>query len=282
MDPNEIFIKAQLVDKVKLSPRALCKNKTLLFQNLLAERFEGVCTYHGYIKKGSVSVIKYTAGIIKDVFLNGDVEYHVTYDALVCNPAIGSTVRAKVVNQNMFGILGEVSVLYNGQTIPVLEIIITKMTDVDAASPLDDVKIGDMINVEILKKKFELGDEKILNVGKIIKNGIEKHELDGGGFNSDDDELDEEPDVLVGGEDEDADADADADPDADADADPEAEDKEGAESGDDEGEESEEEDDNASDEDDDDFGASAGGSDIESDADADADAGCDVEGDFEL
>ena len=217
---NDIFIKAVLVDKVKLKPRALCKNKSVLFQDMLAQRFEGVCTYHGYIKKGSISIVRYTAGLVKDVFLNGDVEYHVTYNALVCNPAIGSTVRAKVINQNMFGILGEVSVMCNGQTVPVLEVIITKMTDVDddAKVSFDDIAINDMINVEILKKKFELGDTKILNVGRIIKNDIEKHELDGGGSNSDDDELNELNALdltTLGGGDVDPDADADADPDAD-------------------------------------------------------------------
>ena len=77
----EIFIQATLEDKITLSPRALCKNKTMTFQDLLAAKFEGVCSYHGYIKTGSIAVVKYTAGMIKDACLNGDVEYHVTYEA---------------------------------------------------------------------------------------------------------------------------------------------------------------------------------------------------------
>lgn len=179
MDPNEIFIKTVLTDKVKIPPRSLSKSIKKHVQFLLSKKFAGICSYHGYIKQNSIEIIKMSIGKVKDVHLNGDVEYSVTYNAHVCNPAIGSTVRAKVVNQNMFGILGEVSVMSGNTLVPVLEVIISKMIDVDETLHINNIKIGDMINVEILKKKFELGDEKIINVGKIIQDNVAKHILDG-------------------------------------------------------------------------------------------------------
>jgi hypothetical protein len=61
-----------------------------------------------------------------------------------------------------------------------------------------------MINVEILKKKFELGDTKIMSVGKLIKENIVKHELDGGAnVDFDDDAADEDDDDEEADEDED-------------------------------------------------------------------------------
>jgi DNA-directed RNA polymerase subunit E'/Rpb7 len=161
---EDIFVRAVLVDKIKVSPTYLRKNKATILHNILVDRFEGKCSYHGYIKRQSIAIVKCSAGIVKDVCLNGDVEYNISYSALVCNPAIGSVVRAKVVNQNMFGILAEVYVMGN----VVLEIVIAKMIE-PGDEPLDNIKINDMVNVEIIKKKFELGDEKIINVGKIIK-----------------------------------------------------------------------------------------------------------------
>lgn len=217
MDPNDIFIKVALSDKVKLKPGALCKNKTGIIQDILVRKYEGVCSYHGYIKHGSIAISKIGAGMIKDVFLNGDVEYTVTYNALVCNPAIGSMVRVKVINKNMFGILGEVSVSHGGIAVPVLEVIVSKMTADEENVEIEDIAIGDMVNVEILKKKFELGDDKIINVGRIIKDDVDKHkhkhehELVGGNADADADDADADAD--------DADADdADLDDDA-ADAD---------------------------------------------------------------
>ena len=132
----------------------------MTFQDLLAAKFEGVCSYHGYIKTGSIAVVKYTAGMIKDVCLNGDVEYHVTYEAQVCNPAIGSILEATVLDQNAFGIIAEVKL----QSLPILEIVIIKKDMEEDIS----VERGQVINVEIIKKKFEVGDRVILNVGKII------------------------------------------------------------------------------------------------------------------
>jgi len=266
MDLNDIFIKVSLSDKVKLKPGTLCKNKTGIIQDILVRKYEGVCSYHGYIKHGSIAIAKIGSGMIKDVFLNGDVEYTVTYNALVCNPAIGSTVRVKVINKNMFGILGEVSVSHGGIAVPVLEVIVSKMTADEENVEIDDIAIGDMVNVEILKKKFELGDDKIINVGRIIKDDVDKHkhehELVGG--NADDaDEADVDEDADL---DEDLDADADA---ADADADLDAADADAADAdaadadaddaaADDESEEEEEEEDEWSNDDEDDVDIDAG------------------------
>ena len=208
---DEIFVDAVLVDKVKIKPRGLCQNKQSILQDILINKFEGKCSYHGYIKRGSIKIIKCSAGQVKDVTLNGDTEYLVSYRALVCNPIIGSIVRAKVVNQNKFGILAEVTI--NG-TEPVLEIIITKMIE-PGEIPLDKIKVGDMVNVEILKKRFELNDDRITNVGKIIHSNVNGGNVSmiGGEYVayviSDDEDV--EDDVIIENEDEDADADADGD-----------------------------------------------------------------------
>jgi hypothetical protein len=110
----------------------------------------------------------------------------------VCNPVIGSVVRAKVVNQNKFGILAEVAI--NG-TDPVLEIIITKMVE-QGEPALGNINVGDMINVEILKKKFELGDEKIKNVGRITSSPMAGGDARAdGGDDDDEDALIDQDDV---------------------------------------------------------------------------------------
>lgn len=205
---EDIFVRVMLLDKIKLQPGTLCKNKTNFIHNMLARKYEGTCSYHGYIKHGSISIVKIGSGMIKDVFLNGDVEYTITYSALVCNPAIGSTVRVKVINKNMFGILGEVSVTHGGISVPVLEVIVSKMTADEENVELDTIMIGDMVNVEILKKKFELGDDKIINVGRVIKDDVDKHihDLDGGDAN--DSQVEDDLDVDdIDQEDEDEDND---------------------------------------------------------------------------
>lgn len=237
---EDIFVKANLCDKVKIRSGLLRKNKESVLHGILAARYEGKCSYHGYIKQGSISIIKCSAGIIKDVCLNGDVEYTIMYSALVCNPVIGSVVRAKVVNQNMFGILAEVSVMGN----VVLEVIVAKMIEAGDQMSVDNIKNGDMINVEILKKKFQLDSVKIVNVGKIVKGDISSR---GGGFIDEEDV--EEEDELVQDED-DLLKDDEEDDDEDEDKDKDDKDEDDDDDDDDEDEEKDHEDDDEENEDD--------------------------------
>ena len=189
---DDIFVSAILTDKVRIKSNGLCKNKEPIIHDILVQKFEGKCSYHGYIKRESIRISKCSAGVIDDVSLKGYTDFTVAYHALVCNPVIGSVVRAKVVNQNKFGILAEVAI--NG-TDPVLEIIITKMVE-QGEPALGNINVGDMINVEILKKKFELGDEKIKNVGRITSSPMAGGDARAdGGDDDDEDALIDQDDV---------------------------------------------------------------------------------------
>jgi hypothetical protein len=71
---------------------------------------------------------------------------------------------------NRFGILAEVRIAEDHYSTSVLEIIIAKnsvsiVSDID----LDKIKIGDEVNIEVVGKKFNLGDKKISVIGKIVK-----------------------------------------------------------------------------------------------------------------
>jgi DNA-directed RNA polymerase subunit E'/Rpb7 len=155
---SNIYITVPVTDPVKLKPHEVCRNVEVVLLKKLKKQFEGKCSYHGYIQRDSIKIVHVTCGKIKDIHLNGDVEYTVTYNASICNPLEGSVIKAKVVNQNMYGILAE--------STKVLEIVIPKK-DSDINQNL--IKINDEIHIEVLAKKFEIGDRKIVVVGKIGK-----------------------------------------------------------------------------------------------------------------
>ena len=220
---DDIFVSAILTDKVRIKSNGLCKNKEPIIHDILVQKFEGKCSYHGYIKRDSIRISKCSAGVIDDVSLKGYTDFTVAYHALVCNPVIGSVVRAKVVNQNKFGILAEVAI--NG-TDPVLEIIITKMVE-QGEPALGNINVGDMINVEILKKKFELGDEKIKNVGRITSSPMAGGDARADGGDDDDDLIDEDDvDEEVAEEEEEEDEEEDKEGDEEEDQDEEEDDAE--------------------------------------------------------
>jgi len=223
---DNVFIRALLTDKIKLKPSLVTQDYVKNVHYKLQTLYEGKCTYHGYIKPDSIEIVKVSAGLVIDVSLNGDTCFNVVYYADVCNPTVGSTVKAKVVNTNMFGILAENGMEINGTYYPILEIIVAKNSTANGggAVDLDKIKIGGIVNIEVIGKKYELDDKKITVIGKVIENQKHKKELDSvaGGA------------LGIGEDDADADADADAELglDSDAESDVEQEDVEAEEGSD--------------------------------------------------
>lgn len=160
---DNIFYRVLLQDKIKIEPKYLSKDYRNYVLQKLKKQNEGVCTKHGYIRDNSIEVYKVAPGAVDMIGLNGYVVFDVHYYADVCNPLLGHTVKAKVVNVNKFGILAEVA--------PILEIIVAK-NSVNILSEdgidLESIKPGDIIQVEIMGKKFELNDKKISIVGRVV------------------------------------------------------------------------------------------------------------------
>ena len=188
-----------------------------MVQQLTRNKVEGVCSRHGFVMPGSVAVHKVAHGRLEAVSLNGDVRFDVQYHANVCNPPVGTIMRARVINANKFGVLAHSGILLpDGDFVVVVETIVTKQpVEATAASEvdLDGVAPGDEIYVEILGKKFELNDTKISVIGRAVQAGtlssllpsapLVPRLIDGGGYgrsandgitsdNADDDDDDEE------------------------------------------------------------------------------------------
>lgn len=160
---DSIFFRVLLNDRIKLEPKFLGKQFTEVITKKLKASVEGVCTKHGFIKDGSVEIYKIAPGSVELVSLNGYILYDVFYYADVCNPLVGSVIKVQVSNVNKFGILAEVY--------PILEVIIAKNSVnivSDSSVNLDNIKPGDMLNVEIVGKKYELNDKKISIVGRVV------------------------------------------------------------------------------------------------------------------
>lgn len=168
---KDIFMRVLLSEKIKLEPKYLSKGFKNDIYKKLCNKLEGVCTRHGYIKKGSVEIFKMAPGVIDIISLNGFIVFNVHFYADVCNPTLGSIIKARVTNTNKFGILSE-SGYYDEESkdnINILEIITAKNSiNIQSDIDLDNIVIGQEVFIEILGKKYELGDKKISIVGRIV------------------------------------------------------------------------------------------------------------------
>jgi hypothetical protein len=187
---------------------------------------ENSCSKHGYIKKDSIKVIKRTPGYIKESHFNGNIAYDLNCIAEICNPSQDSIVKCVVKAKNNLGLLA----IGKYEDMAILEVIIPKITSgILSDVNIDNINIGDEINVIVCGKKFTLYDKMISIIGRIIK---DKHDDDISVIEEDEDDSpsieDEDDDILaydddglndVDDEDDDDDAadatDADADTDVD-------------------------------------------------------------------
>lgn len=159
---DNIFIRVQLCEKVKLEPAFISKSYKEEVLKRLKAKVEGICTKHGYIRPDSIEIYKICTGRVELIGLNGNTIFDVYFFADVCNPLLGSIVRCQVSNINKFGILAEAG--------NIIEAIIAKnsvsiQSDVD----LERVRIGDEVFVEVLGKKYELNDKKISLIARIVR-----------------------------------------------------------------------------------------------------------------
>jgi DNA-directed RNA polymerase subunit E'/Rpb7 len=166
----DIFVPIRFRTNIQLAPSDLLVNFEQVLLHKLRSSLEGVCTRYGYIRPGSIEIVKRSAGSFIKQHFNGHVKFDMVCRAEVCNPGVGSVFEAVVKNKNALGVHAE-SILQVGDKIePVLDIIIPKRSvGIVSEIDLEELQMGDKIFVEVLGKRYQLHDRKISVIGKAIK-----------------------------------------------------------------------------------------------------------------
>lgn len=168
-----IFVRSLLRDATLLKPQFIGSNFREVLQQQIRDKVEGICSRHGYVLPNSVMVHRISPGRLEAVSLNGDVRFDVQYYAQVCNPPVGAVLPARVANTNRFGVLVHCGILQrDGEFLPVIEAIATKQPISGKSQPsevdLDALSVGDDVRIEVLGKKFELNDDRISVIARIV------------------------------------------------------------------------------------------------------------------
>jgi DNA-directed RNA polymerase subunit E'/Rpb7 len=202
---SDLFIPVKFHTSVQLKPNELGPNIEEIIYTKLKNNLENMCSKHGFIRKGSIKIIKRSAGLIKVAHFNGNIAYDLYCVAEICNPAQGSIIKCRVKAKNSLGLLA------NGfyDNMPILEIIVPKISaGIQSEINIDTVNIGDEISIEVVGKKFQLYDKHISIIGKamkekgkqIIKNVVDGDE-EGDAENENNDGLpafDDKADLIIG------------------------------------------------------------------------------------
>lgn len=153
---DELFVKQKLQHSISINPEDINNKIDDILYQKLAEDIEGRCIKDGYVKTGSVQIVDRSLGEILVGHFTGDILYNLVYTVDVCNPLEGSVITAKVVNINKMGVLANA-----GEGIPPpLHILLAKQHHIDNEM-FEALEEGMDINIKILGKRFEYGDNQI-------------------------------------------------------------------------------------------------------------------------
>ena len=101
------YFKSILYKEVTVKPSDLNKDLDNFILNNLKFRVEGRCIDEGYVREGSVNIIKKSNGFFSGSLFNGSVKFNVAYSADICNPSKGTVIKCIVKYINKLGIQAE-------------------------------------------------------------------------------------------------------------------------------------------------------------------------------
>ena len=167
---SKMFMPIKFNTTIILMPNELNKNFETTILQKIKSTLENSCSKHGYIKKDSIKVIKRSPGYIKEAHFNGNIAYDLNCIAEICNPAQDSMVKCIVKAKNNLGLLA----IGKYEDMAILEVIIPKITSgILSDVNIDNINVGDEINVIVCGKKFTLYDKMISIIGRIIKDKVD-------------------------------------------------------------------------------------------------------------
>ena len=134
------------------------KNITLNILN----KFEDKCNSIGFVKKNSIKLIKRSLGFHNPITFNNKIYFNVLCSAEICKPIKNDIYLSKITGINKIGITSKIHT--NDNSVP-LSIIISKHNQSIDTSKL---KIGNLIYIQILAKKFTLNSDIIKTIANIV------------------------------------------------------------------------------------------------------------------
>ena len=155
-----VYMKSVLDTKVCLAITEIGKNVKQNMANRILVKITGKCINVGYIKPGSVRIVNYSSGNIQsDV-----VEYHVVFECMVCLPVEGMEIMCKCKTVTKAGIHAQV--IDDDGNMPVTIFVARDHHNLD--DRFQSIKEGDRLKVKVIGIRFELNDEYICAIAKLM------------------------------------------------------------------------------------------------------------------
>lgn len=170
--------------KVVLSPKDLSReiqDIDRILEQKIREQYEGKCSRHGYVLPNSVRLLSRSIGMLEKGRFTGDILFYAEAESQVLQPPDGVTIIGRVERKNKMGMYVTYKVRetafeknLDGKFKPVekereaIRVMVPRDLHIGNLE-FDGVKVGDFVEVEIKKSRYQVNDTSILSVGVFIK-----------------------------------------------------------------------------------------------------------------
>jgi DNA-directed RNA polymerase subunit E'/Rpb7 len=187
-------------EKVTLTPKDLRKEITSIdniLEQKLRTRLEGRCSRNGYVLPDGIRIMSRSMGSVERGRFTGNLLFHIQAEGKVLNPPDGTIIEGEVIRKNKMGLYVEYA--------KAIRIIIPRDINI-GNEEFESVEVGEMVEVEIKKSRFQVNDEYILSVGlfksrsRAVKKNVYEADKDTGDEGATDDEAEDEDGDDVAGD----------------------------------------------------------------------------------
>jgi hypothetical protein len=157
-----VYNKCQITKKIMLPITAIGQNLLSTLENTISEMICGKCIVDGYVKPGSIQIISYTCGTLK----NSKVLFDVVFNCDVCFPVAGMKLRCIAKNITKAGIRAE-SAEDDGNPSPF--ILYIARDHAFTSDAFNSMKVGQEFVAKVIDQRFELYDNYISIIAEIAQ-----------------------------------------------------------------------------------------------------------------
>jgi ribA/ribD-fused uncharacterized protein len=145
--------------KVTLTAKDLSKDIESidgLLEEKIKTQYEGKCSRNGYVLPNTVKLISRSIGLVEKGRFTGDILYYAEAESRVLQPPDGFVLEGEVIRKNKMGMY----VNYKDA----IRVMIPRDLHI-GDEEFDGVQVGEIVQVEIKKSRYQVNDTSILSVG---------------------------------------------------------------------------------------------------------------------
>ena len=155
-------------EKVYLAPKQMHLIAKVSLDSILLEQLRGKlenkCSQHGFVIPNSLELLSRGMGQLENGRYTGNIVFNIHAKGRVYNPANGTRVIGTILKQNKMGIY----IIYENA----IRILVPRDLHI-GNEEFDNLRVGDTIEVEIRKSRFQIQDKFILSVGVFVGRATE-------------------------------------------------------------------------------------------------------------